>query len=165
MRLLHAATRKFHEFDGVFIPAYAILSHGWEGDEVTYQELRDDAPAAAHKAGFKKIHQCCQQALRDGLSFVWVDTCCIDKSSSAELSEAIKSMYQWYQRSTACYAYLSDVQLWDTYKVEDVDGRKWWTRGWTLQELIAPASVVFYAEGVRRSDPHCMAIRVRKAQR
>jgi hypothetical protein len=88
------------------------------------------------------------------------DTCCIDKSSSAELSEAINSMYAWYQRGVVCYAYLSDVQLWSTYQPEDADGAwvaenpeavlqvmksRWWTRGWTLQELIAPPSVVFYA--------------------
>jgi hypothetical protein len=177
MRLLRAIDLTFHEFEGSSIPPYAILSHRWEGEEVTYQEFKDRTTATESKSGFKKILHCCNQALSDRISFVWVDTCCIDKSSSAELSEAINSMYAWYQRSQVCYAYLSDVHAWDTYLPEDADGAwvnsiylynkggywyteggssefimrvmksKWWTRGWTLQELIAPASVMFYING------------------
>lgn len=81
----------------------------------------------------------CHRALQDGFQYVWIDTCCIDKSSSAELSEAINSMFRWYQESKICYAFLSDV----------ADGRtlfhesRWFSRGWTLQELIAPKRVVF----------------------
>ncbi|KAF2028096.1 HET-domain-containing protein [Setomelanomma holmii] len=136
MRLLHATTQEFHEFVGTDIPAYAILSHRWEDEEVTYQEVKNELQKAKKKKGFEKVQQCCTHALKEGLDYVWVDTCCIDKSSSAELSEAINSMYQWYRLSTVCYAFLSD------------DSR-WWTRGWTLQELIAPQIVKFFGSGLR----------------
>ena len=145
MRLLRAVDMTFHEFEGSSIPPYAILSHRWEGEEVTYQEMRDRASATERKfrfmknqelkvrtaaterkPGFKKIQLCCDQALEDMIEFVWVDTCCIDKSSSAELSEAINSMYAWYKQSVVCYAYLSDVHVWPTYRTKDVDGA--WAR-------------------------------------
>ncbi|KAH6870736.1 heterokaryon incompatibility protein-domain-containing protein [Alternaria rosae] len=141
MRLLRAVDMTFHEFEGSSIPPYAILSHRWEGEEVTYQEISERATfterrswfimnqelkvrtaATERKSGFKKIRQCCEQALEDMIEYVWVDTCCIDKSSSAELSEAINSMYAWYQRSLVCYAYLADVHIWPTYRTEDADG-------------------------------------------
>jgi hypothetical protein len=112
MRLLHAGTLEFLEFEGMNIPDYAILSHRWEEGEVTYEDMKHGPLAHARgKHGFDKIQQCCQLALADGLTFAWIDTCCIDKTSSAELSEAINSMYQWYQRSVVCYAYLSDVYV------------------------------------------------------
>jgi len=100
MRLLHAATGKFHEFDGAFVPAYAILSHRWEGDEVTYQEFIEGAPATRLKAGFRKLAQCCHQAQQDGLQFVWVDTCCIDKSSSGMYlsHQTVDAINQWASR-------------------------------------------------------------------
>ena len=71
-----------------------------------------------------------------------VDTCCIDKSSSAELTESINSMYRWYQEAAICYAYLFDVQSGD---MSSLSRSAWLTRGWTLQELIAPARVEFYS--------------------
>jgi hypothetical protein len=83
MRLLNAATIKFQEFDGAFIPAYAMLSHRWEDEEVSYQELKVDAPVTRSKKGFKKIQQCCEQALQDGLSFVWVGKIVPDLAMSA----------------------------------------------------------------------------------
>jgi hypothetical protein len=129
---------------------YAILSHTWEAEEVTFQDLRDGA--ATKKAGYKKIRFCGEQARRDGLQYFWVDTCCIDKSSSAELTEAINSMFRWYCQSTKCYVYLSDVLrnavnsdalTWESAFRES----RWFTRGWTLQELIAPTSVEFFSKG------------------
>jgi hypothetical protein len=87
---------------------YAILSHTWEAEEVTFEDLQNRT--ATKKAGYNKIRFCGEQARRDGLQYFWVDTCCIDKSSSAELSEAINSMYSWYRESTKCYVYLPDVQ-------------------------------------------------------
>ena len=162
MRLLRTADLTFHEYEGSSIPPYAILSHRWEGEEVTYQEFKHRTAAIESKSGFGKIQQCCQQAQEDKIKFVWVDTCYIDKSSSAELSEAINSMYQWYQRSQVCYVYLSDVGTSSSFRKSVDDGlpvtlsrrfisrimrSKWWTRGWTLQELIAPVSVVSYVNG------------------
>ena len=143
MRLLRATDMTFHEFEGSSIPPYAILSHRWEGDEVSYQEMSDRATATdmkirfiknqeleiqtaatERKSGFNKIQQCCAQALEDRIDYVWVDTCCINKSSSAELSEAINSMYAWYQQSVVCYAYLSDVHTWPTYRTGNAN-RAW----------------------------------------
>ena len=95
----------------------------------------------------KKIQFSCAQAAKDGYGYIWVDTCCIDKSSSAELSEAINSMYKWYQNAEKCYAYLADVptgaDLWP--KQSSFRRSRWFTRGWTLQELIAPSNLIFYS--------------------
>jgi hypothetical protein len=169
MRLLQAKTRSFHEFEGSNIPEYAILSHRWEDGEVTYQDMQSlSLHRSSSKAGSKKVQQCCNQAMKDGLSYVWIDTCCIDKTSSAELSEAINTMYRWYQESAVCYVYLSDVHPKITYNIRDLTGVtahehatfmaqvnviaqmkeiKWWTRGWTLQELIAPRNMRFFGKG------------------
>jgi hypothetical protein len=110
MRLLPAGTIDFHESDNSYILAYAILSYRCGGEEVTYQDIKSRRSDAVGRNGFDKVQQCCRQALKDELEYVWIDTCCIDKSPSAELSEATNSMYQWYRRSAVCYAYLSDVQ-------------------------------------------------------
>ena len=99
------------EFSGNSIPSYAILSHTWrlDGGEVTFKDLVECTSKG--KTGYDKIQFCAQQAARDGLQYFWVDTCCIDKSSSAELAEAINSMFHWYRRAAKCYAYLSDVSI------------------------------------------------------
>jgi len=127
-------------------PPYAILSHTWDREEVSLQELAQ--PEVSRKEGFKKIRFCCEQSLKDNLEFAWVDTCCIDKSSSAELSEAINSMFRWYLNARVCYAYLQDVTT--VYPGSSGPGpefytSKWFTRGWTLQELLAPDAVIFYS--------------------
>ncbi|OHW96933.1 HET domain containing protein [Colletotrichum incanum] len=144
MRLLNAETLQLQEFYDHNVPDYAILSHTWEEEEATLQDLTN--PASATKKGFSKIRACCAQAITDGYKWIWVDTCCIDKTSSAELSEAINSMFRWYQQSSVCYAYLNDLP---SQSPGDLDTRrfmssKWFTRGWTLQELIAPGLVEFY---------------------
>jgi hypothetical protein len=134
-----------YEFPPNAIPPYAILSHTWgEGDEeVKLQEL--GAPGVERKAGYAKIKGCCQQAQMDGLAYAWVDTCCIDKTSSAELSEAINSMFRWYAKAEICYTYLVDVpSSLDPNDLVSFRSSRWFTRGWTLQELIAPGNVVFY---------------------
>lgn len=144
MRLLNTSTLALEEFYGSAIPEYAILSHRWLDDEVSFQDLQSGR--AASKAGYAKIQRCCEQAADDGLGYAWVDTCCIDKTSSAELNEAINSMYAWYRDSALCYAFLSDVPAASSAETS-FDGSAWFTRGWTLQELIAPAHVVFYDAG------------------
>jgi hypothetical protein len=137
------------------IPPYAILSHTWgeDADEVTFADLgKGDGK---HKPGYKKIRFCGEQAQRDGLQYFWVDTCCINKSDKAELSLAIQSMFRWYQNATKCYVYLSDVS---TKKANADDtfteftwesafrSSRWFTRGWTLQELLAPSVVEFFSQ-------------------
>jgi hypothetical protein len=112
MRLLevdHNGNFSLTEFTGDSVPPYAILSHTWgaAGDEVTYKDVKEDS--GAHKHGYAKIEFCGERAKKDGLCYFWIDTCCIDESSSAELSEAINSMFRWYRNARKCYVYLSDV--------------------------------------------------------
>ncbi len=150
MRLLHASRGEIKSFivDDE-IPPFAILSHSWGEEEISFQDWRDTPTAELSlRKGYLKIRYCCEQALRDGLEWVWVDTCCIDKTSSAELSESINSMFRWYSNSKICYAYLSDVSRNDSQSMFDSEFSKsrWFTRGWTLQELIAPAVVIFYSK-------------------
>jgi hypothetical protein len=141
MRLLNAETKQFEEFFDE-IPPYAILSHTWGSNELTFKDMERDGYSPS-----KKIDGCCKQALKDRLNYVWVDTCCIDKSSSAELSEAINSMYTWYAGAFECYAYLSDVPPGVKLHRESPFAKsRWFNRGWTLQELIAPKQVAFYDE-------------------
>jgi hypothetical protein len=137
------------------IPRYAILSHTWGKDteEVTFRDLMDGTGKS--KAGYNKIRLCGDQARRDGLEYFWVDTCCIDKSNSVELQEAINSMFRWYRNAVKCYSYMPDVSkpAFDTGdKAEQRSWEssfrrsRWFTRGWTLQELIAPGSVDFFSQ-------------------
>ena len=111
---------------------------------MSFQDLPEEH--AKGKLGYRKIKSCCAQAASDGFDYVWIDTCCIDKRSSAELSEAINSMFSWYQSAAVCYAFLADVPENDdpTAQGSALGESKWFTRGWTLQELLAPFSVVFY---------------------
>jgi hypothetical protein len=156
MRLLNATTKRFTEFFDATPPRYAILSHTWGDEEVMLQDIQklhedgENHPSThpvALKAGYRKIEGCCDLARRDGFDWVWVDTCCIDKSSSAELSEAINSMFRWYKESAVCYVYLADVSP-GAGSWEDPDSMfrrsRWFTRGWTLQELLAPRIVQFF---------------------
>ena len=144
------------------IPPYAMLSHTWGADteEVTFKNLIGGTSKS--KASYNKIRFCGEKATSHGLQYFWVDTCCIDKSSSAELQEAINSMFGWYRNAAKCYVYLSDVSI---IKRKESDqffeftwesafrASRWFTRGWTLQELLAPRSVEFFSrEGNRLGD-------------
>ncbi|KAJ4261027.1 hypothetical protein NW757_001418 [Fusarium falciforme] len=104
MRLLNTQTIVVESFDDDKIPSYAILSHTWEAEEVTFQDM--ELGRATSKKGWAKVKDSCSMARKNGFDYVWLDTCCIDKTSSAELSEAINSMYHWYQEATVCYAFL-----------------------------------------------------------
>ncbi|KAK3339171.1 heterokaryon incompatibility protein-domain-containing protein [Neurospora tetraspora] len=209
MRLLDVETLQLELFDGGPKCAYAILSHTWGQEEVSFQDMQDLARApgttstfvdsgystasssrtstgtsghfdfgnygttkhhpVTSKKGYSKILGCCAKARTEGYRYVWIDTCCIDKSSSAELSEAINSMFKWYHDAEVCYAYLNDISIPEgrpqhhqspylDHSMSDANGKtiiitdemeeilygsKWFTRGWTLQELIAPSDVVF----------------------
>lgn len=142
MRLIHTKTLKLAEFAGKVIPPYVILSHTWEEGEVSFQDMQGGD--ANQKAGHDKIKRCCEVAAAQGFEHAWIDTCCIDKTSSSELSEAINSMYRWYQAAEVCYAYLSDVPPQEGASGSAFANSRWFTRGWTLQELIAPASLIFF---------------------
>ena len=162
--LLQGGTGEFslREFRDDEIPPYAILSHTWLAvqEEPTYEDLINGTSKG--KPGYKKIQFCGERARRDGLQYFWVDTCCINKANYAELRYAINSMFRWYRNATRCYVYLSDVssppsytnvefipQSWDS----DFWKSKWFSRCWTLQELLAPRSVEFFCrEGRRLGD-------------
>lgn len=206
MWLLNAHTQELEQIvdEWKLFNRYAILSHTWEEEELSFQDVRTKSGEMRSKAGYAKVDYICRQAVVDKLNYVWVDTCCIDKTSSAELSEAINSMFRWYRYAAVCYAYLSDVsggcpplldvkpRVWhartsyhgtnlpglresagnqgdaraeaDTIehfshylrRYRSVDSpqdddwhqmfarSRWFTRGWTLQELIAPYEVHFF---------------------
>jgi Heterokaryon incompatibility protein (HET) len=147
MRLLHSETLELKNFYDE-IPEYAILSHTWlkEEEEPTCQDIM--GKTGTDKPGYIKIKNFCAQAAKD-YEYVWVDTCCIDKTNNVELQEAINSMFKWYRGSEMCFAYLSDYDgppIGKQSEAQEKEFResKWFTRGWTLQELIAPPQVKFY---------------------
>jgi Heterokaryon incompatibility protein (HET) len=155
------------EFGRHNIPQYAILSHTWGDEEVTLQDLFYGT--STDLSGYRKITFCGEQAAKDGLKYFWVDTCCIDKRNLPELTKAINSMFRWYHNAAKCYVYLSDVSVPGTGNVE-VDENfwmeafqrsRWFTRGWTLQELIAPVSVDFFsAEGHLLGDKSTLELEI-----
>jgi len=147
MWLIDTRTLKLCEFVGADnIPQYAILSHTWGDDEVTFQDMTSPVMPLAvleAKKGYTKIARTCHLArFRDCLRYAWVDTCCIDKSSSAELTESINSMYQWYADAAVCYVFLQDFEPGATPSIA-LKSCRWFTRGWTLQELLAPETLIF----------------------
>ncbi|KAL2062025.1 hypothetical protein VTL71DRAFT_6291 [Oculimacula yallundae] len=155
MRLMNVNSMRLEEFFGDQIPRYAILSHCWGKDEITFQDINNATqvqsgePFWMGKEGARKIRFTVEQAKTEDLEYVWIDTCCIDKTSSAELSEAINSMFSWYENAQVCYAYLEDVFLRGIPEThQDAEWRitrsRWFSRGWTLQELIAPKTVKFF---------------------
>ncbi|KAH9896287.1 heterokaryon incompatibility protein-domain-containing protein [Xylariomycetidae sp. FL2044] len=159
MRLLHAKTLELETFLGDDVPPYAILSHRWGGpEEVTFKDMANGTSEA--RAGWSKVDNFCKRATIDGWDYVWMDSCCIDKADPTELGEAINSMFRWYEDAQVCYAYLEDVPPryspfaaskrydrqrkvpWKWY----FRSSKWFTRGWTLQELLAPSFLIFLDE-------------------
>lgn len=156
MRLLDTQTLNFSEYLDSNVPRYAILSHRWGNREVTlqafqeqrskwdsvhqfrtrFQQLQDCEP------GLWKIIRACQVAESRGFRWIWIDVCCVDKSSSVELSEAMNSMFRWYGEAAVCYAYLKDVEEGSNHRT--FEKSEWHTRGWTLQELLAPIEVKFF---------------------
>ncbi|EJT75546.1 hypothetical protein GGTG_05479 [Gaeumannomyces tritici R3-111a-1] len=191
IRLINTETLQMKMFFGESVPEYAILSHTWvEGEEVDFQEMaryggaldRGDSTNSEgvctcacpcqslisdivrRRPGHEKIVRICRLARERNIDWAWVDTCCIDKSSSAELSEAINSMYRWYNRAKVCFVFLADLDLdpesdlasySEPTELEEALGRcRWFTRGWTLQELIAPVAIEFYNRHWKKVGSH-----------
>ncbi|KAH0429807.1 het domain protein [Colletotrichum camelliae] len=145
MRLINIHSRELEEFFGR-IPPYAILSHTWgkDDEEISFQDLKQNQ-TSQRALGQRKLDGLIRQATLDGFGYVWMDTCCIDKANSTELSEAINSMFKWYRQASICYAFLTDVHATEMDIDEDELSRsRWFTRGWTLQELLAPKVMEFY---------------------
>ncbi len=145
MRLINVHTGKLEEH--MVAPPYAILSHTWRDSEISFQDMTTCADVQS-RPEYDKIRDSGREAVRYNLEYVWIDTCCIDKSSSAELSEAINSMFRWYRDAALCFAYLEDLPIGQGAATKlELERCRWFTRGWTLQELIAPAAVRFYDRG------------------
>jgi hypothetical protein len=150
MWLINTASLRLEPFDSSLDVKYAILSHTWEGGEVSFQEMQNPKESTKQKPGYRKIEATCNVTAHKGLEYAWVDTCCIDKSSSAELSEAINSMFRWYKDAEICFAYLSDLVLPISTSIDEdelvsyLSRCRWFSRGWTLQELIVPRSLELY---------------------
>jgi len=138
-------------------PQYAILSHTWlpwNEEEVTYGDLLKGTAETEKPLGYHKLVFCGEQAFKDNLQYFWIDTCCIDRTNGVELQESIASMFAWYRNASRCYVYLTDVSCESRQRLElAFHGSRWFTRGWTLQELLAPATVEFFSvEGERLGD-------------
>jgi tetratricopeptide (TPR) repeat protein len=139
------------DFRGKTIPPYAILSHRWGSSEVLFNDVMDKT-YREKEDGYRKLEFCAKQAAQDNLQYFWVDTCCIDKWNLSELSKSINSMFQWYMNAKRCYVFLPDISVstaTDLVQCSDWEASfrasAWFTRGWTLQELIAPVSVEFFS--------------------
>ncbi|EXF80442.1 hypothetical protein CFIO01_08248 [Colletotrichum fioriniae PJ7] len=165
MRLLSTKTTNLEVFDLENAPPYAVLSHLWEHDEVLFQDM-GDLSRAARRGGFLKIQLACAAAERQGLGYIWIDTCCVDKEIEAERNEAVESSFRIFRSAVVCIAYLSDVRsesampaeynfVADSYLANNLEGNfrhtfkrsRWFTRSWTLPELVAPPEIVFYSHG------------------
>ncbi|OJT07399.1 Vegetative incompatibility protein HET-E-1 [Trametes pubescens] len=173
IRLLNTTTGKFHVFDDPREVHYAILSHVWarppdlRDPELTYQDVLrihdshtfEQNPSSPHQVISylpqfpEKYRKLCDIAREHGYDYAWADACCIDKTSSSELSQAINAMYDWYRYADVCYVFLHDVPTpAPASKDLEIHGRSrfrtslWFKRGWTLQELLAPDVVVFLSD-------------------
>jgi hypothetical protein len=162
MRLFHFDTLGklvLTDFHGKTIPPYAILSHRWTDSEILIKDV-SSRTYKEREEGYRKLEFYAKQAAQDNLQYFWIDTCCIDRWNKSERSEAINSMFQWYKNATRCYVFLPDVSVSTASEsVQRSDweasfrASAWFTRGWTLQELIAPVSVEFFSyEGHRLGD-------------
>lgn len=151
MRLLNTRTLELSTIVPAKVPDYAILSHRWGLGEVTFKDITgcpisDMNSPARQLIGFLKVEGACKLATKDGYDWIWIDTCCIDKESSADVDKAINSMWTYYTKSNVCYVYMVDIPDYKAGRGIGFQKSNWFTRGWTLQELIAPVSVQFYAK-------------------
>ena len=151
MRLINTKTilpEAFPNPETPRMPDYVILSHKWGKREVTLQEMLEPSPELRTSAGYEKVNRCCEQAAAIGFEYIWIDTCCIDKTNNVELTEALNSMFHWYRNARVCFCYLADVPSSDEPRSKDSKFGKsrWFTRGWTLQELIAPLHLIFFGD-------------------
>ncbi|KAG2030353.1 hypothetical protein BDR03DRAFT_974707 [Suillus americanus] len=122
---------------------FAILSHRWlDTGEPTFLDMSESQKDMSENSpGYPKLTKFCEKAEEYGCELAWLDTCCINKDSSAELDEAIQAMFNWYRSAAICIAYLACSS-----NVSDFAKEPWFTRGWTLQELLAPEKMKFYGK-------------------
>nr|OQO28369.1 hypothetical protein B0A51_04646 [Rachicladosporium sp. CCFEE 5018] len=150
MRLLNIHTLELKDFvSDSDRPPYAIASHRWGAEEVTYRDLTDNKESCKAKVGYRKIQGFCETTQRWNeyvkepalqCHWLWVDNCCINKGDLSEVNEAINSTFAWYSTAVVCWAYLEDVF---GSTIAELQRSVWFKRGWTLHELLAPRTVVF----------------------
>ena len=132
MRLLHAKEFTFKDFVGGSVPDYAIISHRWSDDEPSHQDFLEykepDQIESGQGRGWKKIRQAAWWALHCNIEWLWIDTICINKESSSELTEAINSMYTWYSAAKVCFVMLPDVHSLKSYTCGRSDSRTFYAR-------------------------------------
>lgn len=143
MRLINTESFSLEEHNDLALPAsgYANLSHRWADahEEVTFADFQSNR-SLLHMSGYRKLTSFCSLVRHLGYSYAWADTCCINKHSATELGSALNLMYRWYGDSKLCIVYLEDVYPGG----KSFEQSEWFTRGWTLQELIAPRNILFY---------------------
>ncbi|THV00633.1 hypothetical protein K435DRAFT_440570 [Dendrothele bispora CBS 962.96] len=138
---------EFSSEDNIIIPPYAILSHTWiTGEEISYDEYCQPLEETYYKLGYQKIVAACQRAHEQNLRYIWIDTCCIKQSDDNDVAVNITSMYGYYQNAEVCYVYLVDVTALQSDWPTQLRDSQWLGRGWTLQELLAPKTVLFFDE-------------------
>ena len=144
MRLINTHTKTFVEFPEREAPEYAVVSHKWGSDEVSYSDFLEDTYRRGR--GWLKILKACKIAAARNVHWLWLDACCIDKRNTAEVAKSINSMYKWYQNAKECYAFLPDVNVGRSHAdfAHQFRHSVWFERGWTLQELLVPPEVQFY---------------------
>ncbi|THU77446.1 HET-domain-containing protein [Dendrothele bispora CBS 962.96] len=154
-RMINTSSLQFKDFeDGAFIPHYAILSHTWGAGEIGYQStalvffereiMYKQRQGTKTKPAYHKIVEACMQAYSDGLEYLWIDTCCINQEDQTDVHRNVKNMYSYYRNSRICYAYLADKHNRQGVAESGFGQSRWFTRGWTLQELLAPPEVIFF---------------------
>lgn len=146
MRLLNTKTFELSEFEpSRGIPDYAIVSHTWGPDELQFADFQDfDSARLKKPASAHKIDLVLHQAVQDGHKWIWMDNLCIDKANNTELAEAINSMFRYYKEAKTCYTFLADVSWSKNIHWEHgFSLSKWFTRGWTLQEMLASRDLRF----------------------
>ncbi|KAL2106812.1 hypothetical protein VUR80DRAFT_6186 [Thermomyces stellatus] len=159
MRLLHTRTLNLEQFyDLQTRPHYVVLSHTWEPGHLNYADLTDRRERALSGPGSALVHHACDVALKLGYEYIWIECICVDGSSTAEVSEAVNSAFRWFQKAAVCLVYLADLPAGSPN--DDTSWRRceWWTRAWTLPELLAPSTVHFYDKdwnfrGTKTSPP------------
>ncbi|KAK7443548.1 hypothetical protein VKT23_015721 [Stygiomarasmius scandens] len=150
-RFIDTQTLQLVEFEeNSFIPPYAIISHIWnEGEEILYDEFIEPREKTSVKQGYWKIMKACRQALQDGIRYIWLDTCCIEREKHEDVAENVSLVYAYYQNAEVCYVYMADVEekedMFGKQSTLEQEGTSQWFRcGWTLQQLIAPRTVIFF---------------------
>ncbi|KAG0701294.1 hypothetical protein DFH29DRAFT_852779 [Suillus ampliporus] len=122
---------------------WVMLSHKWESKEPLMHDIHDKVVYDLDPGGtVVKLQTFCKVTRDAGHRRAWSDTCCTDQNNNVELQRSVNSMFVWYRNSALTIVYLSDVP--PSSKSGALADSTWNTRGWTIQEFLAPNVVLFY---------------------